>query len=91
MGGNSQKSAAGGNAPKSAVGQFLVDSESGGKRLVPEPRSTGLESPSMAAYVALTDAEWRQIEPHLPVNKAGRQQRHDRETVAAFLFARAAG
>jgi hypothetical protein len=45
----------------------------------------------MAPYLRLTDREWRAIEPHLPPHKSGPRRKNDRATVAAFLFAEAAG
>ena len=42
-------------------------------------------------YLKLTDAEWRLIQPILPVPKRGPKRPHDRAVCAAFLFARAAG
>jgi transposase len=44
----------------------------------------------MVAYLKLTDAEWAAIEPHLPRQRSGPRRQNDRETVTAFLFARAA-
>jgi hypothetical protein len=45
----------------------------------------------MAAYLKLTDDEWRLIQPHLPAQRSGPRRQNDRETVTAFLFAQAAG
>jgi transposase len=45
----------------------------------------------MAPYLRLTDAEWKAIEPILPVPKRGPNRPHDRAVCAAFLFCRAAG
>jgi transposase len=45
----------------------------------------------MAPYLRLTDREWQTIVPHLPRQKSGPRRRNDRETVTAFLFAKAAG
>jgi transposase len=44
----------------------------------------------MANYLRLTDAEWRLIQPTLPVPKRGPKRPQDRATCAAFLFAQAA-
>ena len=45
----------------------------------------------MTAYLRLTDAEWQAILPHLPRQRSGPRRQNDRETVTAFLFAKAAG
>ena len=45
----------------------------------------------MTAYLRLTDREWQAIVPHLPRQKRGPRRRNDRETITAFLFAKAAG
>jgi transposase len=42
-----------------------------------------------APYLVLTDAEWKLIQPILPVPKRGPRRPNDRTTCAAFLFAKA--
>ena len=44
----------------------------------------------MSPYLELTDAEWKLIQPILPVPKRGPKRPHDRRVCAAFLFAKAA-
>lgn len=43
-----------------------------------------------APYLTLTEAEWRRIQPLLPVPKRGPRRPHDRAVCAAFFFAMAA-
>jgi transposase len=44
----------------------------------------------MVPYLVLTDAEWRLVQPILPVPKRGPKRPHDRSVCAAFLFSQAA-
>lgn len=53
--------------------------------------TTSAERCLMTAYLRLTDAEWQAIQPHLPRKRSGPRRQNDRETVAAFLLAAAAG